>query len=375
MKDIEEELHPFSELDQPHFRAFIQVQKDLFRLERSIVQLQNASGDDAQFVVPSNSGCGTGIVRPGDTQFSPNQTTSNEDAIVRSLRTELSRKNDALLTCFNDLVAIGNLLRNEEQKNARLLSEKKVSDKRAREHKLALLSSRSEITEGRAKLSALQSEKKNVDGKLIALRARYDVVRDDLAARDSLLRSCERKSAELVESRSALEKRVHDREKELAEATGEIARLRHQMSTIVREAHGNERQELSGDEKAIGSQREVSKAKNQDIVVDEPGANRKSDPRVAYAITSSKILSELMTRSLSFPVQHKSSLKHLFFNSSRSARRWGEFCHDIAEEGIFDSKDYLALHPDVAAAGIDPVMHFLSNGLTERRAFNRVSKS
>ncbi len=40
--------------------------------------------------------------------------------------------------------------------------------------------------------------------------------------------------------------------------------------------------------------------------------------------------------------------------------------------GLFSPKDYLALNPDVAAAGIDPLAHYLSSGAAEGRAPRRI---
>lgn len=39
----------------------------------------------------------------------------------------------------------------------------------------------------------------------------------------------------------------------------------------------------------------------------------------------------------------------------------------IRESGLFDGDWYLAAYPDVAAAGLDPAVHFLSHGADERR--------
>jgi len=34
---------------------------------------------------------------------------------------------------------------------------------------------------------------------------------------------------------------------------------------------------------------------------------------------------------------------------------------------IFDAQDYLAIHPDVKASGMDPLRHYLNHGIDERR--------
>lgn len=39
----------------------------------------------------------------------------------------------------------------------------------------------------------------------------------------------------------------------------------------------------------------------------------------------------------------------------------------IGRSGLFDAKWYLAKNPDVAAAGIDPLLHYLRHGETELR--------
>lgn len=39
--------------------------------------------------------------------------------------------------------------------------------------------------------------------------------------------------------------------------------------------------------------------------------------------------------------------------------------------GLFDTKAYLELNPDVAEAGVDPVRHFILHGLKEGRELPR----
>lgn len=40
----------------------------------------------------------------------------------------------------------------------------------------------------------------------------------------------------------------------------------------------------------------------------------------------------------------------------------------LAERGLFDARAYLALQPDVAASGIDPLLHYVIHGMNEGRA-------
>ena len=39
----------------------------------------------------------------------------------------------------------------------------------------------------------------------------------------------------------------------------------------------------------------------------------------------------------------------------------------LQKEGLFDAEEYLRLNPDVAAGGIDPLIHYLLHGLAEGR--------
>jgi hypothetical protein len=47
--------------------------------------------------------------------------------------------------------------------------------------------------------------------------------------------------------------------------------------------------------------------------------------------------------------------------------RQNVFDYHLLKRGIFDEKWYLAKYPDVAAAGLDPVKHYLSCGAMEGR--------
>lgn len=56
---------------------------------------------------------------------------------------------------------------------------------------------------------------------------------------------------------------------------------------------------------------------------------------------------------------------------SRWYTRFGQLRRDIAAvaaTGLFDPAWYLKTNPDVAKAGVDPLQHFVRNGLSERRA-------
>jgi hypothetical protein len=40
----------------------------------------------------------------------------------------------------------------------------------------------------------------------------------------------------------------------------------------------------------------------------------------------------------------------------------------LADSGLFSGQTYLENYPDVAAAGLDPLKHYLSHGMAEKRS-------
>ena len=109
---------------------------------------------------------------------------SAAQARLVSLQAELARKNDEHLTSLNDLVALGNLLRNEEQKCKKLAIDRRIAKKGVHARELKLRDSYAEIALLREALekeaqekSDLCSEKRKSDKKLIALRVQHEAIR------------------------------------------------------------------------------------------------------------------------------------------------------------------------------------------------------
>ncbi|MCL6699249.1 hypothetical protein LZ496_10710 [Sphingomonas sp. NSE70-1] len=211
-----------------------------------------------------------------------------------SLNAQLARNSDELLTSLNDLVALGNLLRNEEQKCTKLAADRKVFEKRIREQELKLSAARTEIVEIRQQYDTKlqdwrneQAERKAVKNKLINLRVRHKAVSEEAA--------------------------TYERQLMLADRQLKL-----------------------------------------------------NDVNVAV---SSRILDEMSKRRVSFP-ESSSRSKFLANIPSSSMKRWQQFCRILTESGIFDPESYLALHPDVAASGVDPLIHFLTHGLAEGRTLD-----
>jgi serralysin len=50
-----------------------------------------------------------------------------------------------------------------------------------------------------------------------------------------------------------------------------------------------------------------------------------------------------------------------------SAMRWSAFSKAATPSASFDTRGYLAANPDVAAAGVNPLDHFLLHGIFEGR--------
>jgi hypothetical protein len=85
---------------------------------------------------------------------------------------------------------------------------------------------------------------------------------------------------------------------------------------------------------------------------------------------------ELLTQMLAHEQANSTWLRKVYAAQGRNAWWWGfmpqhwqakQIQRRLARHGLFDSDRYLELNPDVAAAGADPLHHYIQHGMVERR--------
>lgn len=178
------------------------------------------------------------------------------------LRAQLSCTNDKLVTAYNDIVALGNLLRNEEVKSSSLQPDVDACNRSIR-----------------------TSEKK------------YDALLNEMAA----------------------------------------IKAEHKTSSMLAANRKNELQTLN----------ESMRCRMQEIEALKEGMARIT--RIIQRMVSEGML----------PSGGSGGIAKL--------ARWRKFNTRLASEGVFNGLSYLAHNPDVAAAGVDPLVHYLEFGFQENR--------
>jgi uncharacterized protein VirK/YbjX len=86
--------------------------------------------------------------------------------------------------------------------------------------------------------------------------------------------------------------------------------------------------------------------------------------RLTSALSDYDDLREDVNRTLAHFVAEYVKKKPLWIGSK-------SFAHWVLKSGIFDQEWYLSQNPDVAAAGVDPVAHYLKSGAREKRSPSR----
>jgi hypothetical protein len=188
----------------------------------------------------------------------------------------------------------------------------------------------------------------------------------------NLLRNEEQKCKKLAADYRIAKKGVQARELKLNNSHAEIDSLRQKLESELQHSLGIRAEKQKADKKLIALRVRFEAVSRKNIGYERRFklANKQLALNQANAVTLSEIMDEMVNRKITFPV-FASPLKFFAAIPGSSARRWQKFCRSLAQEGIFDPKSYLALHPDVAASGVDPLVHFLTRGLAEHRTLKK----
>lgn len=225
-------------------------------------------------------------------------------------------------------------------------------------------SARAELHQVQAELSRSRDSAKKIDELRSALDASFEKLAASLGERAALVASHAQERAALIagqaEERKAASRREADAQQALAKARGEAEKLAVRVASL-------ERQRRSSEEE-LGRVKHKYRAAQYDV----------ERERKAHAITKAK-LGDIANRL----ARYEQSAAWRFYlavvrfwrraldlagpltGASRRQRR--ELLSTIAGSGLFDGQWYLSEYPDVAAAGLDPLVHFAENGWREGR--------
>jgi hypothetical protein len=209
---------------------------------------------------------------------------------------------------------------------------------------------RSALDAGFEKLAASFAERAALERALVESAAVAKRLTDE---RDALI-------ASQAEEREAASRRETEHEQALAKVRKETEELRAEIASL-----GQQRQ--SADEE-LGRVKHKYRASQYDV----------ERERKAHAITKSKLVdttnklaryerSAAWRAYLAVVAFWRRTLGIAGSLNGSSRRRRREQLSTIAQSGLFDGRWYLAQYPDVAAAGLDPLVHFAKNGWREGR--------
>jgi chromosome segregation ATPase len=342
-----------------------------------------------------------------------------------ALEEQLRKSNEELIASFDDIVSLANLLRNAEQSAAAFQADIDAEQKSRRSLEKQLEGTREKVAGQQQQIAALRVELADVvssrrtlnekklaaDAKLLALRDKYaalqseaneaksEMARKVAELRDQLANaasSCkalmeEKKVAEaklsaLQEKHSALHSRVGEMK---SEKERKVTELRDRVANALSncQAIADKKQVADAKLLALREKHEDLLAKQSKLSLELDQIKHSMKAADSHAQLLTRILERMAFQKIAFPATTgRMGLFGRILNNQ--ARRWQNFCCRLAEEGIFDANAYLALHTDVAEAGIDPLVHYLSKGHAERRAvqinsvpavgtavFNRLNKA
>lgn len=261
----------------------------------------------------------------------------------REYQANLDRTSGEFLHALDDVVAISHLLRNAEQANVKLAAENQsrkdaAQQMQAQERKIQSLQSQIEVLREQLEIKvqerrALRTKKEQADEKLIKLRAEHAQLQATSTDLKEALAESKAKMASLSEQ---LARKVAGK----TEADRKLHKLRHRQDALIAQNSENESKRKAAEQKA-----------------------RTDHLNIAHAAS---ILERMASEKLSFPrPSHRSDA--LAKLPGTPLWRWKRFCTKLAAQGAFDPNAYLLLNPDVAASGVDPLVHYLTKGQAERR--------
>lgn len=168
-----------------------------------------------------------------------------------------------------------------------------------------------------------------------------------------------RAAAEVAEKANADLKRQLEQQKSAAQAPERLAKeLREENELLLLQLH-QVQEEL---EKQFLEHQETKQSLNDRAKEIARSQAATGEPQTRKAILSMRRVNSALTQSPS--VAQHSANERLNWAQRRQLKRDTRL---VKQSGLFDATWYLAEYPDVAAAGIDPVRHYLRHGVPDGR--------
>jgi hypothetical protein len=213
------------------------------------------------------------------------------------------------------------------------------------------------LAEAQSELSKLQAEAQSLRTALETSQGELSHLQSELAQRRAEaddaaaeLQTLERRFAEELE---AAEQRATKAQREAERVAGELAAQRDSASAEI--------QKLRHDKEATEgrlNERFGEIAALTRMLVEKESEARASDEQAAWLREVSAVLMNGSTGG---------SLKARLAALLPAPMRLKGQKAKLKSAGIFDSEAYLAAHPDVAEAGLDPLQHYINHGMAEGR--------
>lgn len=299
------------------------------------------------------------------------------------LKNELQRSNDELISSFDEIVSLANLLRNAEQSTVALQSELAAEQeaRQALEKKFQVQQNREaaqqkqiaelqdELAAAASRHRALNDKKKSADTKLLALRERHATLQARVAEMQDEMESRVSELRDELANASANHQALRGKK---AAADAKLLALREDYAALQSRAEELKAQKLRSNSKLKALRGRHGSVLDKQIALDQAhkAAKHQLDRRNRQAELTSRIFELMASQQLAFPPPKKRVGMLGKLRDGRH-RRWERFCHSLAEQGIFNAGTYLALHPDVAEIGVDPLVHYLTRGHLENREISQ----
>ncbi len=256
------------------------------------------------------------------------------------LENQLRKSNDELITSLDEIVSLANLLRNAEQSALSAQADLDAEKKARRVIETQLEAQRVKAAAQQQQVGALQGELAT------AVSDRQTVIEKKGVADAKLIK--------LREQHAALQ------------AKAEVLHRAVKNQTALADALAIEKSVASSKLKALRVKQEALLAEKLELKLENRRAKICVSSADNHAELTSRIIALMAAERLAFPTSKmpERALGRLFGSRQRS---WQKFRDGLAEQGIFDSNAYLIMYPDVAEAGVDPLVHYLTRGQLERR--------